>query len=207
MGEGPGLRERGSAGDFGLSEIARLVVRFFVAAPLCLIPWWLMLPAYAWFTGHLAVLILHYVGGIPVERVVIERHGFLNTGTELAFVLHGTAHPFPAGVPVLSTVVPFVILVLATPGLALRRRLRVLMTGSAVLFAVQLAFLVTAFALRRQIAEARQISASITEVSFTLPFLLWLLLAYGDRLRALLGGRPVDAKSSRNADDQDTRSA
>lgn len=196
MGETPGERQGARGEGLRLTDVARLVVRFLIAAPLCLVLWWLMLPAYAWFVGHLAVFPLVYLLGIPVEAVTVARHGILNTGTELAFVLEGVAYPFPAGVPVLSTIVSFTILVLATPGLALRRRLRAWGIGSAVLFAVQLAFLVTAFAFRHEIAQHRRISASITEVSFALPFLLWAVLAYRDKLMTLIGGASRDSGAS-----------
>lgn len=192
MGETPGQRQDARGEVFRLTDVARLVVRFLIAAPLCLVAWWLMLPAYAWFVGHLAAFPLVRLLGIPVEAVTVERHGVLNAGTELAFVLEGVAYPFPAGVPVLSTIVSFTILVLATPELTPRRRLRAWGIGSAVLLAVQLAFLATAFAFRHEIAEHRRISASITEVSFALPFLLWAVLAYRDKLMTLIGGAPRD---------------
>ena len=94
---------------------------------------------------------------------------------------------------VATNVAPFAALVLATAGLTLARRLRVLGAGIAILVASHIAFLVWAVAVRPQIHAGAEIPVVITQLFIVMPFVLWVALAYWRRILELVAP-PADQR-------------
>jgi hypothetical protein len=159
-----------------------LCLRFVVLAPICLVLWLLALPAYTWILGHATAAVLKYVFRTPIDSVIITREGFLNTGTQLTYVI-GEQMPTMNDVGHLVTnVAPFIALVLATSGLGWLRRLKILGIGIGIIFLSHGATIILRF-----VAGRTTLPTAIGFISITLPFLLWIVLAYWDSLLAYFG--------------------
>ncbi|HEO71048.1 MAG TPA: hypothetical protein ENN80_07275, partial [Candidatus Hydrogenedentes bacterium] len=155
-------------------------VRFVVFAPLCLVLWWLVLPVYARILGAVSSAILEYIANVPIESYDVSNtgltneKGILNTGTRLTFLLDdGTPRTMPGLGSLVTNVAPFVALVLATSTLTLLRRAKIIAIGLPVLFAAHVGFVLIAF-----LAGASEFSTALAQLFITLPFLLWIVLAY-----------------------------
>ena len=159
-----------------------LCLRFIVLAPICLVLWLLVMPAYAWFLGQVTMLILKYIFQYPIENVTVAKAGLLNTGTSLGYAMGGLTRTMPDVGHLVVNVAPYVALILATPKLQWLRRLRILGIGFAIIFAFH-----TATILLRFLAGRTSLPTAIGFIAITLPFLLWIVLAYWDKLLAYLG--------------------
>ncbi|HNT89346.1 MAG TPA: hypothetical protein PKL84_15900, partial [Candidatus Hydrogenedentes bacterium] len=161
----------------------RLVVvlqfcRNFIELTLLLsVAWWWLLPYYGYAIAQLSAGVLLNGLDVPIEAARIDPNGILNTESALVFVLDG--HELRLAVALLITnMAPYLALVLATPGLRVVRRLVILVAGAAVLFGGHVAFIVLALYFREAIAAAPHIPHAIAQFYLTLPFLLWIVLAY-----------------------------
>ena len=101
----------------------------------------------------------------------------------------GQAHSFAVGLLV-TNVASYVALVLAMPRLTWRRRGWALGLGIAILIGGHLIFAVGVFAFYETVALHPQLPKAVGQLFVTLPFLLWIMLAYGPRARGLFDGRP-----------------
>jgi hypothetical protein len=155
-----------------------------VLIPVCLILWGYVLPYYAQILGHAAAPAMRLMG-TPVESVDVKADGLFNTGTMLRFNI-GRHHPALNVGALVFNVPPFVALMLLTPGLRWRRRLKALGIGVLVLCAGHLLYLLMAFAFSSRIAHSPEIPTALGELFLTLPFLLWIVLGYWERLAAFL---------------------
>lgn len=145
--------------------------------------WWLLQPIYVNVLGQVAGIFLRSVVQLPLEavRVVVNEAGVLQSDTTLVYVRD--SGEFPINVAYLvANVPPFVALVLATAGLGFARALKVLATGVGVLFVGQTIFIVIAFAYSERVERSPEIPTAFGLFLMTLPFLLWIVLAYWDRL-------------------------
>lgn len=163
-------------------------VKFAAFVPVCLVAWWLFLPIYAQCLGLVASAILKYIVNVPVESFRVSNtgitnpSGILNTGTQLIFGLQdGVERTLPGLGAVVANIASFTALVLATTGLGVGRRARILATGLAILIGTHVAFILFVF-----LMESAEISMAIGQLLVTLPFLLWIVLAYWDKLSAYL---------------------
>lgn len=171
-----------------LSGIVAFVLRFSVIAPICLLVWWLILPGYAWVLGQISGAALIHLRGVPIEamRIVTDPEGVLNVQTSLVYFTNSTPREI-AIVYLASNLPSFVILVLATPRLHMRRRIRALAIGLTILAIGHVVFVVMAFTLQGSGEGAPQAFGTFL---LTLPFLLWLALAYWDELAGLIDSAP-----------------
>lgn len=163
--------------------IALFALKFLAFVGPCLMVWWLVLPYYARALGALTGIGLKYVLNVPVEGVEVNNadpDAILNTGLQIIFLIK---HREPARLPELAGLVtniaPYVALVLATPGLALARRVRIIGAGAGILAACHLVFMVMAYRV-----GMTEISMALAQLFITLPFLLWIVLAYRDEIGA-----------------------
>lgn len=157
-----------------------LCLKFAVLAPICLVVWLWLLPTYTWLLGHATGLVLKLILRVPIETVVVTRGGFLNTGTALAYALADGRQPTMHDVGKLVTnVAPFIALVLATPGLGLWRRLKVIILGFVIIFLFHGLTIVLRF---MSTGSKLALPNTVGFVAVTLPFLLWIVLAYWDKL-------------------------
>lgn len=168
----------------------RTVLQFsrnFVELTLLLsVGWWLLLPYYGYVLAQISGGILLNLLHVPIEAAKIEPgDAILNTASMLVFQLDGQPKPFPIAL-LITNMAPYLALVLATPGLRLLRRLFITVLGAAILFAGHVAFIVLAFYYRAEIAQAPSIPMAVAQFYLTLPFLLWVILAYWDRITASL---------------------
>ncbi|HNR36892.1 MAG TPA: hypothetical protein PKO36_17085 [Candidatus Hydrogenedentes bacterium] len=170
-----------------------LCVKFIALAPVCLVLWLLVLPHYTLALGHTTAAIIRVTMKVPIESVAITRdgEGILNTDVALSYrygahapTMHDVGH-------LVTNVAPFVALVLATGGLGLWRRLRVLAIGILILFGFHVLTIVLRFS-----AGRTPLPTAVGFATITLPFLLWIVLAYWDKLSVYLGLDERDGQAS-----------
>ncbi len=171
-----------------------LCVKFIVLAPICLVLWLMALPYYAQVLGYSTAGIIRYTMNIPIESVAIthDGNGFLNTDIALTY-RYGAHSPTMHDLGLLVTnVAPFVALILATGGLGLWRRLRVLATGILILYAFHVLTIVLRFS---PVYGRTPMPTAVGFATITLPFLLWIVLAYWDKLTAYFAVEEEPAKT------------
>jgi hypothetical protein len=169
-------------------EILFILLKFLIIAPICMVLWWwALLTVYSRLLGQVTGMILLYVVRIPVEAVkLVSGEGILNTNMLLQFTVGGRPVLIETGL-LTTNIVPFCALVLATPRLGWKRRLSVLLLGTAILVAGHVLYLVLALIFSKEISEHPQIPKALGQLFLTLPFLLWIVLAYWQQLGALIG--------------------
>ncbi len=163
-------------------SMAWLCVKFIVLAPICLVLWLLVLPKYTWLLGNASGLLLKYVFQYPIEGVEAPAAGFLNTGTSLVYVMGGHRLTMEDVGKLVTNIAPYLALVLATSGLGAWRRARVIAIGVAIIFVFHAATIILRFT-----AGRTTLPTAIGFIAITLPFLLWIVLAYWDKVMAYLG--------------------
>lgn len=157
-------------------KVLTFFLRFAVFAPICLIVWWLLMPYYGWLIAHIAAQFMGLFGE-RITTVRIETAGILNTETLLTLETATSKNSDMIG-SVVTNMAPFVALVLATAGLAIKPRLRVLAIGAAVLTASHIGYLVWAIALAPNVSRSAELTIIIAQIFITMPFILWIVLAY-----------------------------
>ena len=158
-----------------------LCLKFAVLAPICLILWLLLLPYYASLITHVSAFVLRVLFHYPISTAGAVAGGFLNTGTTIEFHLPGVTRSMPDLGRLTTNLAPFIALTLATTGITMRRRLGVLLIGTPIILLSHLITIIFRF------TEGRSpLPTAIGFISITLPFLLWIVLAYWEKLAALL---------------------
>ncbi|GMV95095.1 MAG: hypothetical protein AMXMBFR82_48730 [Candidatus Hydrogenedentota bacterium] len=163
--------------DNRIRRLLWFAVRVLLSIPVCLALWWLVLPAYAWAIGHAAALLLRFPFGFDIDGVTVEASGILNTGTLLGFQL-GERNPSLPIAQLVSNIATYAALVIATSGIAWKRRALIAAIGFAVLAAGHVVYLVLAFAFADTMARNPVVPTAIAQAFITLPFVLWIALAY-----------------------------
>lgn len=158
-----------------------LCLRFLVLAPICLVLWLMILPAYTWLLGHVAFLVLKYIFQYPIEGVIVTKAGLLNTDTSLGYVMGLRTLTMQDIGHLVTNIAPYIALVLATPRVKWLRRLRILGIGIGIIFVFHVATILLRF-----LAGRTALPTAIGFIAITLPFLLWIVLAYWDKLLAYL---------------------
>ncbi len=177
--------------------ILSFCLRFVVLTVALTMLWWFLLPYYGWFLVQVCGGILKYGFGLPIQSGHIERAGFFNTDSLLVFVLPERSPKLPLA-HLITNVGPFWALVWATPKLTLRRRLVISVQGSGILILGHILFVVLALPFQDVVRTASEIPTAIVQFFLTLPFLLWVILAYWDKLVAYLN----DVAGTRNNADE-----
>ena len=183
------------SGAAGLGRIAFFCLKFAVFSALLLFLWWWKLqPHYVGLIGRIAGAILHNLSSVPIDgmNVEVDPSGVLSTKTTLVFLASGRRYPIDVAYLV-ANIPPYFALVLATPGLAFKRMWRVLAIGLAILATGHVLFLVLMFMFSGQAQESPEVPTAIGLFLLTLPFLLWIALAYWDKVALLFdeaGGAP-----------------
>ncbi|MBI2424061.1 MAG: hypothetical protein HYV27_14620 [Candidatus Hydrogenedentes bacterium] len=165
----------------GIRDLFLFCAKFLVlVAPLTALWWWL-LPHYGWLLIQAGGGILRFVLGVPILAGRIDPAGILNTASVMIFDVAG--EEVKAKITVVITNVPvYWALIFATPQILPRRRALILLGGSALLVAGHIAFIVYAIRFGSAVGAASQIPTAVVQVFITLPFLLWIILAYWDKL-------------------------
>lgn len=168
--------------------IAFFVLKFIVfSAVLLFLWWWKLQPQYVNVIGRTAAGVLMTIARMPIEGIAVEvdPSGVLTTKIALAFFYQERRFPIEIGYLV-ANVPPYIALVLATSGLGLSRTLRIIAIGCGILAAGHVLFLVFVFSFARQIQDSPEIPTAIGLFIMTLPFLLWTVLAYWDKVKDVL---------------------
>jgi hypothetical protein len=165
------------------ASTAWFLVKFAIAAAGLLVIWWIVQPRYVWFIGQIAGAGIVYAGGIPVDRMLVEvdDSGVLNTRTSLVYVHDGRRYPIDVAF-LIANLPGYLALVLATGRLGWKRRLRALVYGAGILIAGHVIFLVVVFVFAREVQAAPEIPTAFGLFVMTLPFLLWIVFAYWERV-------------------------
>jgi hypothetical protein len=154
--------------------------------------WWGIGPAYAWGIGHLCAVTLKYGFGYPIDGVTVNVRGVLNTETELGYII-GARRPAIPIVPLISNVAAYVALMLATSGLGWRRLLARTCLGVFILALTHWVYLIVFFVWEAAIARDQTVFIAIGQLFITLPFVLWIVLAFWAQ-------SPQPASTTRSAD-------
>lgn len=163
-------------------------LRFLVFIIILVVLWWLLLPYYGQFLLQATGMPLRYLLGVPIEAGRVETAGLLNTGAKIVFVFAG--HEQSMHIALLATnVPPYVALVLATAGLALRRRIRILLYGCGILCGFHILFIIIALRFQEALLKVSEIPTAIILFFLTLPFMLWIVFAYWDRILSSRQGK------------------
>lgn len=172
------------AEELRIRSVALFFVKFLGLAPICLVLWWSLLPYYAHGLAITCTAILEHASLEPIHGVNVVAQGKVNTETILAFTLDGRERSIAVGL-LATNVAPYVALVLATAGIRLARRLCILALGTGILILGHGVYLLVAFLFAEAISESPDIPTAIAQLFLTLPFLLWIVLAYWDRVVAV----------------------
>ncbi len=178
----------------GRWSVTLFCVKFLVFVIVLVVLWWLVLPYYGQALIQLAGAPLKYVLGMPIESGHIDADGMLNTNTVLTFVVNGHFRGMPIALLV-TNLPPYVALVLATAGLGWKRRLRILAYGCGILCFFHVGFIVVALRFQDTMEQVSEIPTAVAQFFLTMPFMLWIVFAYWDRIMSLGQEQPakVDA--------------
>lgn len=191
-GARPGERLRGR-GPLWFCAKFLACVAVFVAA------WWMFLPYYGQFLLQVSGGILKYGLGMPIESGRIVPKELLNTGTDLVFRMADGRQRIMHIALLATNVPPYLALVAATGGLSLARRLRVMAYGFGILCAFHVLFIVIVMRFQETLMKASEVPTAVVLFFLTLPFLMWIVFAYWDRL-AGGGGAPRNGAPAPPAD-------
>lgn len=178
---------------------ARGILFFFlrcgIIAPVGLYLWWAyLLPPYAWLIGQGSGAIVNLLRGGPILAMKIE--------TDESFVLHAKSFiTFTEAYRVrqfdvmylVDSFPAYIILVLATSGLGLVRRLRVVFIGSAIILAGNISYVSIMYF---QHLPPGASTYALGQFWLTLPFVLWIVFAYWDRLAQFFGDEEAASPSA-----------
>ncbi len=177
-------------------NILVFIGKFAVIAPLTLVLWWTIVPQYAWILGQAAGFILTHLVAMPIEalRVVTEESAVLNTDTSIEFTYRSQQFPFHIA-SIVNNLPPFLMLVLASPGIGWRRILKAMAIGLPVLMAGQVLFIVYAFRFAIQISENPEVPTAFGLFLMTLPFMLWIVLVYWEKISEYMNAFETDRET------------
>ena len=175
--------------------------KFLVFVVVLVILWWLLLPWYGQFLVQATGLPLRYVFGLSIEAGRIEPDGVLNTGTNLIFSIEGRERSMHIAL-LATNVPPYIALVLATAGLTWKRRARILLYGCGILCAFHALFIIIALRYQDALMQVSEIPTAVAQFFLTLPFMLWIVFAYWDRILMLGQDGPTPPPEPRKPGDR-----
>ncbi len=153
---------------------------------LVILWWWLLLPHYAQFLLQCSGVILKYLLKMPIESGFIAVDGVLHTKTVLGFVVNGHKPAMPVALLV-TNLPPYISLVLATSGLTVKKRLLIMVYGCSILCFFHVAFIVLAMRFSGIMNAGSEIPTAVVQFFLTLPFMLWIVFAYWNKLTDFIG--------------------
>jgi len=166
--------------------ILMLILKFTLLAPIITALWWTCIPVYGALLGKICGFIAWAFLSVPIESSALVANGWFNVDSTLNFKVNGHEPAMPIALLV-TNVAPYIALVLATSGLTLRRRLRILAIGIGILVAGHIAFICVLLGFQEQLIKVQEVPTAIAQFYLTLPFLLWIVLAYWQRILGYIG--------------------
>lgn len=153
----------------------------FCAAMVVLAPlWWLCLPGYGWLLVQGCGALLKNFAGMPVTAAHVQVQGILNTESQLVFYI-GDRERLMKFALLVTNLPPFIALVMATSTLSFRRKITITLAGTALLVAVHAIYIMIALRFGALLAANGEISTAMSQFFLTLPFLLWIVMAYWNK--------------------------
>lgn len=187
----------------GIGGVAFFCLKFLLfSCALLFLWWWKVQPYYVTLIGHITGAILEHIARVPIEGMLVQVNaaGVLSSETDLVWIIDQQHYPINAGFLVVN-IPPYIALVLATPGLALKRIPKILLYGLGILATGHILFLSLVFVFSRQIQESPEVPTAIGLFLMTLPFMLWIVFAYWDKL-TLLFEEPEEADGATESGEQ-----
>lgn len=175
-----------------LGSLLFFVVRFLVLAVVLVICWWAMVPYYGWLLAQISGSIAHFVLGMNILAVgtILEPETVLNTGTWIFFRLPAADRPYQElKMPVallVTNLAPYIALVLASAGLALRRRLLVLLYGCSIIIGGHILFITILLRFQDALKQHSEIATSTIQLFLVMPVILWVWFVYSEQIGAYL---------------------
>jgi hypothetical protein len=179
----------------GIKRVGGLLlfmVRFFLLVVPLVVGWWALVPYYGMLLAQLAGGLAHYVLGMTLLGVGVrlEPETVLNTGTNILFQVPATDKPFhqfemPVALLV-TNLAPYLALVLATWGIPLWQRLKVLLIGSSIIIAGHVLFVTILLRFQDALKQYSEIATSTIQLFLVMPVLLWVWLVYSEKISAYL---------------------
>lgn len=200
----PSLLRELFASHTRIRRLAAFGLRFIIIITGCALLWWWLIPVYGRVLLVICTWLFHWAVRMPVEGGRIDPMGLFNTETRLVFYMQGREPALPIALLV-TNIPPYIALVLATAGLRLWRRLRILCYGSAILMVGHVAFIVVVLRYQEALQRASEIPVAIIQFFLTLPFLLWIVFAYWEQLmrfRTVQDGGPAATAAAVSDDGQ-----
>ncbi len=167
---------RGLAARPGVRSVLLFCGKFLVLVVVLTLLWWWAVPLYGYVLMHICGGILRYAAGVPIESGYIEAAGLFNTETRLVWVI-GESRPAMPLAMLVTNVPPYLALVLATAGIALWRRVRILAYGVSILLTGHVAFIVVMLRFQEALQQASDVPQTVIQFYVALPFLLWIVFA------------------------------
>lgn len=157
--------------------IAGFAIRFLLASLVLLPAWWLAAPMYGELLVQGCGVILRDFLAVPLTAGHVDVAGIMNTESQLVFYRNTTPTSMRF-VQLVTNVPPFLALLVATPGLSFQRKCLATVIGTAVLCLGHALFIILALRFSTALARSPEIPTALTQFFLTLPFLLWIVLAY-----------------------------
>lgn len=163
--------------------------------PLVLVWWLYALPWYGEFLKQVSGSILKFGMGMDIISGDLILEGLLNTESKLTFAI-GAHEPAMPIVKLVSNIPPYIALVLATPALGLIKKIKLIGYGVALLSFCHVAFIVFALSIEEGQMDYSKIPTALAQFFITLPFLLWVIFAYWDRIMPINNNSPAQPKET-----------
>ncbi len=182
-------------------SILLFAAKFLCFVAVLVVLWWTVLPYYGFVLAQSTGATLRWVMQMPIAYARVEPHGLLNTESHLVFGLNEGAMIRTRSMPIavlVTNVPPYWALVLATAGLAFRRRLKILLWGTGILVAGHFLFIVVASRFG-PLMQGSEVITAVAQFNLTLPFLLWIVFAYRLKLAAYFGETPAKIPPPKDA--------
>ena len=170
--------------------------------------WWILIPYYGHTLGFASLHLLNTLFGSNLSGYGIQQDGWLNTDTILYFEYKLTLYYDYRFMPLSSLTKNFptyIALILATGGLGVWRKSRVLLYGILILWCGHLAYIVLNYNFAGKIQESPEIPTALAEFFMIIPFLLWVWFAYWEKIMTYVS-EPEAAQESAATTTQNTTS-
>ena len=159
-------------------------LRCLLLSPIVLVLWWTVSPQYAWVLGQICSPLINIFNDPNIRALFVRSEGIFNTNTVL--ILRTMRIEQTLDIAYLINNVPaLIILSIATGSITWGRRLKILAIGGGILFASHVLFIVGMYTFSESAHLSSEIAVSLGQFLVTLPFVIWIVLAYWDKLGAL----------------------
>ncbi|NLN94147.1 MAG: hypothetical protein GX130_12690 [Candidatus Hydrogenedens sp.] len=180
-------------------SVAVFALKFFVLVIILGVLWWKVLPFYGQVLLQVTGLPLKYALGVPIDSGFVETEGVLNTESRLVFSVQGHERRMKIA-HLVTNIPPYIALVLATAGLTWRRRGLILLYGCGIICFFHVFFIIMAMRFQDKLMQISEVPTAMVQFFLTLPFMLWIVFAYWDKLVTLFQDKNAEAEPCASGD-------